>query len=917
MNKFLFFLVFGAIIIYHNSLLSQISIPEFNAPLLISTKKALPVKMPNQAAHEAVEYTSSLYQELSNTFIEFEVFSLNPQSINRYLQRSSQKSQFILNLGNDHSWNIELEPHDLRADNYQLRIDDEVLQDSWSQRSNTTTYRGKLLTPGGGEVRLSVDQQMIQGFVTLNGEKIFFENLSSIGYQDHAQELITYHQHAVAQDAPIQCGATHVHDQTQDIPEYRIEQSEACAGTQEVEIATAATYNRYVAFGQSTTAVNNHILSILNMVEANYEVFGVTFKVTEQVVFTNPNSPGWDETEPTILLNNFTSWGPTGFTQSHDIGSLFFDGKGSGTVGVAWLGSLCSRNYRYNVNDLLGSAEYNRVLVAHEFGHNFGAQHDAQGTSFIMAPSITLTNEFSSQSQNRINQLVANVGCLSCIENNNDPPVAAFTASPTQGEAPLKVDLDASAIQTYAWNFGNGQTGTGQNTSVTFNMPGTYTIFLTVTDDNNATANTSVQVTVNAANVAPTAAFTASPTQGEAPLKVDLDASTANDPDGTIQAYAWDFGNGQNGTGQTASVTYNQEGIFTITLVVTDDNGDSDTTTQQITVDKPENVAPILNNTSYSVNENTASGTLVGTLEATDSDQDQLTYALQNGNKDNAFSLDPQSGELTVRNSAALDYERNAQFSLTVTVTDNAPEPNTTEATIVVELIDQPEGKVVRNIQIGSTIINYYMSIMENSPKGTLVGSVLDNDLSNRDISFSIQGGYGKEAFTIDQNTGAIYVENPQYINYEFRKAFLLTIRIVEVYTQNGRTLRRKLTVYLRIDVNDIDEILQPEVSTLQWANSEMVEDEREDLRKALEQLVIYPNPAHSWIYLDWDAPFEGDLQIDIFDLQGRIVKRVTDYKNSQRFSSEISLDRFQSGMYLLKVNVGNQTQVKWINVVQ
>ncbi len=330
-----------------------------------------------------------------------------------------------------------------------------------------------------------------------------------------------------------------------------------------------------------------------------------------------------------------------------------------------------------------------------------------------------------------------------------------------------------------------------------------------------------------------------------------------------------------------------------------------------------QNGAPTLTNTSYSVNENAASGTLVGILEATDPDQDQLTYSIQKGNKDHAFTIDPQSGELKVRNSAALDYERDAQFSLTVIVTDNAPEPNTTEAIIVVDLIDQPEGKVVKNIQIGTTIINYHMSIMENSPKGTLVGNVLANDLSDRDISFSIEGGYGKEAFTIDEHTGAIYVENPQYVNYEFRKAFLLRIRIVEIYTQNGRTRMRKLTVYLRIDVNDIDELMQPETSKLQLADSEIEENVEEDLQKALEHFVIYPNPAHSWIYLDWDAPFEGNLQINIFDLQGRIVKRVTDYKNTKRYTGEISLDRFQSGMYLLKVTVGEQTQIKWINVVQ
>ena len=49
---------------------------------------------------------------------------------------------------------------------------------------------------------------------------------------------------------------------------------------------------------------------------------------------------------------------------------------------------------------------------------------------------------------------------------------------------------------TWAWNFGDGTTGSGQTTNRTYAAAGTYTISLTVTDDDGATNTTTRQVTV-------------------------------------------------------------------------------------------------------------------------------------------------------------------------------------------------------------------------------------------------------------------------------------------------------------------------------------------------------------------------------------------------------------------------------------
>ncbi len=69
-------------------------------------------------------------------------------------------------------------------------------------------------------------------------------------------------------------------------------------------------------------------------------------------------------------------------------------------------------------------------------------------------------------------------------------------------------------------------------------------------------------------------------------LTVDLDASASLD-DGTIVSYAWDFGNGESGSGETLSYTYPSVGTYTIALTVTDDGGELRTATEEITVEAP------------------------------------------------------------------------------------------------------------------------------------------------------------------------------------------------------------------------------------------------------------------------------------------------------------------------------------------
>ncbi|WP_256793605.1 PKD domain-containing protein [Terrabacter sp. Ter38] len=179
------------------------------------------------------------------------------------------------------------------------------------------------------------------------------------------------------------------------------------------------------------------------------------------------------------------------------------------------------------------------------------------------------------------------VATTSTVDAVNATPTAAFTKAVTD----LAVDVDAAAsgdadgsVIGYAWDFGDGGTASSVSASHTYATGGTYTITLTVTDDDGAVAVKTNEVTVRAANQLPTAGFAAT---APSDLLGAFDASASADPDGSVVTYAWTFGDGQTGTGATTQHTYGAIGTYQVGLTVTDDRGGSATTSKAVVITGP------------------------------------------------------------------------------------------------------------------------------------------------------------------------------------------------------------------------------------------------------------------------------------------------------------------------------------------
>ena len=172
------------------------------------------------------------------------------------------------------------------------------------------------------------------------------------------------------------------------------------------------------------------------------------------------------------------------------------------------------------------------------------------------------------------------------------PTIARFTFSPTNPTINQDVSFNGSSSTvtngTFAWDFGDGQTGTGVTTTHRYVRAGTFTITLSVTSDTRATSTSSRTINVSATLPPTTAAFTFSPTNPAINQDVIFTAVAITGPGipggGVVGAFTWDFGDGGTATGSPVTHRYTRGGTYTVSLRVTTDAGLAATTSRAITI---------------------------------------------------------------------------------------------------------------------------------------------------------------------------------------------------------------------------------------------------------------------------------------------------------------------------------------------
>jgi PKD repeat protein len=223
-----------------------------------------------------------------------------------------------------------------------------------------------------------------------------------------------------------------------------------------------------------------------------------------------------------------------------------------------------------------------------DFGDGMGGSGASQTHTYSIAGTyfvtLTVTDDDGGVGRDRIPVVVENVqptadAGMDQIVNEDETVYFNGIGSDIPSDLPFL---------TYSWDFGDGSAGSGANPAHVYTQSGEYLVLLTIMDDDGATSCDELMVTVE--NVAPTANGGSDRTVNEDALVMFSGSATDTPSDQMVLIYEWDFGDGSApGAGFKFAHSYQQVGIYTVTLTVTDDDGAFAKDTVNVNVN---NVAP-------------------------------------------------------------------------------------------------------------------------------------------------------------------------------------------------------------------------------------------------------------------------------------------------------------------------------------
>ena len=173
-------------------------------------------------------------------------------------------------------------------------------------------------------------------------------------------------------------------------------------------------------------------------------------------------------------------------------------------------------------------------------------------------------------------------------------------------------------------------------------------------------------------NGTPVPSFTYSPSSPLAKSDVTFDGSLSTDSDGRIVSYAWNFGDGSQGSGVLVKHGFSNDGSYTVTLTVTDDRGQSASLSKAVAVSTSANPKAdfVASPTAPSVNQQVFFNAAASTA-ATGRTIVRYDWDYGSGRQD--------SGILVWQ-----IYSQPGAYAVTLTVTDDAGKTGTTSKTVTV-----------------------------------------------------------------------------------------------------------------------------------------------------------------------------------------------------------------------------------------
>ena len=194
---------------------------------------------------------------------------------------------------------------------------------------------------------------------------------------------------------------------------------------------------------------------------------------------------------------------------------------------------------------------------------------------------------------------------------------------------------------------------------------------------------------------------------------------------------------------------------------------------------------------NFSIAENTADGTVVGTVSATDTDAGTTLsgWQIDGGSGAAAFAIDAASGAITVADGAALDFETVTSYTLNVSVYDGYRRSDSSTVTVD-----------VTNANDNTPVIAAAQTFAIDGGVRNMLGNIAATDADDSNQAgfttlqnWQIVGGTGASLFAVNASTGTLIAARPTAI--DFRK----TSYTVQTRVSDGANLSEPQTIAINI----------------------------------------------------------------------------------------------------------------------
>jgi len=262
------------------------------------------------------------------------------------------------------------------------------------------------------------------------------------------------------------------------------------------------------------------------------------------------------------------------------------------------------------------------------------------------------------------------------------------------------------------------------------------------------------------------------------------------------------------------------------------------------------NSMPTIENATFYIDENSPEGTVVGEINASDPEGDELSFSILSGNIHNAFRL--EENKIVVNNQAVIDYEEYPTFILIINVTDGISH---IQGTFTINLNNLPD-------ETGNDILTFSIPDPLEEPvihtaQQAITAVVIDYDLVAVPVTFTISKG-------ASANPPSGSTMN------------LITPKNIVVTSETG------VAKTWLVDISDIT------------ATNDA----------AMMPVSVFPNPATDRITVSGVA---GNVTVSIMDVMGKVLIK----KHLSLPEEPIDVGHLSPGLYIIVLETGGPVQVR------